>query len=84
MKPRTAVSVHSKELLMKKLTVAVVALAGLGASVPAMASTPTATTMLSNVNFSDAISGVFAAGGLIAGLIVAGTGVKWALRFLRG
>lgn len=70
---------------MKKIVAASAAVASLVAAAPAIAQTaPTSTTMLSAVNFNDAISGVFAAGGLIAGLIVAGTGVKWALRFLRG
>jgi len=73
-------------VFMKKIASVAALGASALASAPAFAQTvtPSATTMLEGVDFADAIAGVFAAGGLIAGLIVAGTGVRWALRFLRG
>ena len=71
--------------MFKKLASLSVAAVAVVAAAPAFAAgtTPDVSTMLSGVDFSNAESGVIAAGGLIGGLIVVGTGVKWALRFLR-
>lgn len=79
---------------MRKVFSAGVMLASMLAAVPAFAADTTTTTttapssadvtrMLAGVDFSNAEAGIISAGGLIAGLIVVATAVKWALKFLR-